>query len=79
MNLGFDLNKATRNPETELHKKEFYGSLDTDDFGNLCFYHVPDGSIKPAVLFINKMSFVKRSDKLIAFKNVGKNVRKIKY
>jgi hypothetical protein len=54
---------------------EFYGSIEASDDGLLVFHHVPTGSVKPAVLFINRMSFVKRSDKLKAFKNAGKNVR----
>jgi hypothetical protein len=54
---------------------EFYGSIETNDDGLLVFHHVPTGPVKPAVLFINRMSFVKRSDKLKAFRNAGKNAR----
>ena len=54
---------------------EFYGSLDQDESGNFVFYHVPSGIIKPAVIFKHQMTFVKRSDRMKALKNVGKNVR----
>lgn len=54
---------------------EFYGSLDEDESGTLVFYHVPTGFIKPAVVYQHKLTFVKRSDKYKAIKNIGKNVK----
>lgn len=54
---------------------EFYGSLDENESGTLVFYHVPAGFIKPAVMYQHNLTFVKRSDKYKAIKNIGKNVK----
>lgn len=54
---------------------EYLGSLVLDDQENLVFQHFPSGDIKPAIVYIHKLSFAKRSDKLKAYKYIGKNVR----
>ena len=55
-------------------KQEFFGSLVYDDNGNLIFQHFPSGEVKPAILYMHRLSFIKRSDKLKAYKYIGKNV-----
>lgn len=69
-----DTNKTALSQMQEQNYRGYYGSIDFDSEGNLVFYHVPQGKNKFAIQLIHKISFEKRSDKLLAFKNVGKNV-----
>lgn len=73
-----NLDNKKENSENVFHTEsssEFYGSLDKDEFGSFLFYHVPTGLIKPAIIYKHQMTFAKRSDRLKALKNVGKNVK----
>lgn len=73
--LNSDRKERGKYVQQYTENQEFYGSVDSDEFGNLMFFHVPDGIIKPAIAYQHKMTFVKRSDKYKVIKNLGKNVR----
>jgi hypothetical protein len=68
-------NRANAIQLIENKHSEFFGSLDLNEEGDLCFFHFPEGEVKIAVLYVHKLSFEKRSDKIKAYKSVGKNVK----
>jgi len=68
-------NRANSVQPPEKESSEFFGSLDFNEDGDLCFFHFPSGEIKHAILYTHKLSFEKRSDKLKAYKSAGKNVK----
>jgi hypothetical protein len=74
----FDLAKKGADSLLEPNNQElqeYFGSLDVNEDGDLCFYHFPNGNVKPAILYMHQLSFEKRSDKLKAYKSIGKNVK----
>jgi hypothetical protein len=75
LTLNSDRKERGEHVQQYANTQDFYGSVDADESGNLMFFHVPDGIIRPAIAYQHKMTFVKRSDKYKAIKNLGKNVR----
>ena len=69
--------KAEHSLISEIENQEYIGSIDLDDDGNIVFYHFPAGPVKPAIIFMHKMTFQKRSDRFKAINYLDKNVKVI--
>jgi hypothetical protein len=55
--------------------QDFFGSIDTNQEGQISFYHLPKGFVKPAVLYVHPVVFKNKLDQKNILRFVGKNVR----